>query len=134
MHAKNITSIELKTSEEESDINQVFRLITKYCNNLREIDFEENILSDENIKEFQRKFGPKINFIHRLKDANNYNLFPNIERLKFDENHKNLRQVIPRLKLNKLKQLVIEIGEEEEEGVMADFTIFVNEFNNQIGI
>ena len=84
----NITSIELKTSEEESDINQVFRLITKYCNNLREIDFEENILSDENIKEFQQKFGPKINFIHRLKDANNYNLFPNIERLKFDENHK----------------------------------------------
>ena len=39
----NITSIELKKPLiRESDYNEVFRLITKYCNNLRQIDFGGN--------------------------------------------------------------------------------------------
>ena len=57
----NITSIEVKPSA-ECDYNPVFRLITKYCNNLREIDFCENKISDENIEEFQQKFGEKNHF------------------------------------------------------------------------
>ena len=80
----NITSINFKKSENEFDYNLVFRLIIKYCNNLREIYFGKIEINDENIEEFQRKFGPKINFIHRLKDANNYNLFPNIKKLYLD--------------------------------------------------
>ena len=80
----------------------MFRLITKYCNNLREIYFPFNRIIDENIEEFQQKFGPKIHFIHRLKDANNYNLFPNIKKL--DTKYYNSDDFIPRLKLKKLKK------------------------------
>ena len=101
----NITSIHLRESEVEFDYNPVFRLITKYCNNLRQIDFGEIEINDEKIEEFQRKFGPKIKSLYRLKDANNYNLFPNIEKLLFDENDKDLQDFIPRLKLNKLTKL-----------------------------
>ena len=99
----NITSIELREPFGANyDFNEVFRLIPKYCNNLREIDFGENQINAKNIKEFQRKFGPKLNFIHRLKDANNYNLFPNILNLKIDDKYSDLKEVIPRLQFNKL--------------------------------
>ena len=106
----NITSIQLRESEDKFDYNPVFRLITKYCNNLRQIDFGEIEINDENIEEFQRNFGPKLKSIYRLNDANSYNLFPNIKKLDFDENHKDLEEVIPRLKLNKLTamELVLE--------------------------
>ena len=110
----NITSIELRDSFGRYGYYELFRLITKYCNNLREIVFGENEMNDINFQEFQRKFGPKINFIHRLKDANNYNLFPNIEKLIFKSEllYQSNKQLIPRLKLNKLKKLEVIILEE----------------------
>ena len=111
----NITSINLRKSEDEFNYNPVFRLIIKYCNNLREICFKEIEISDENIEEFQRKFGPKTNFIHRLKDANNYNLFPNIQKLFIDEN--DLVEVILRLKLKKLTNLELELHFERQDMV-----------------
>ena len=79
----NITSLELEKSYGRYDYNGVFRLITEYCNNLREIDFGKSEINDKIIEEFQQKFGPKIKFINHLKNANNYNLFPNIEKLKY---------------------------------------------------
>ena len=112
----NITSILFRKPYFKFDYNKVFPLITKYCNNLREIDFGENKINDKNIKEFQRKFGPKIKFIHRLKDANNYNLFPNILNLKIDDNYSDLKEVIPRLQFNKLLtklELTLNKGEED---------------------
>ena len=110
----NITSIDLRQSKRKYDFNPVFRLITKFCNNLRQIDFEEIKINIKNIEEFQLKFGSKIKFIHNFKDANNYNLFPNIEKLKFYY-YSNFQEVIPRLKLNKLKnlELTIDTGEED---------------------
>ena len=108
----NITSIELNETEEECDYNPVFRLITKYCNNLREIDFGENQINDENIEEFQRKNREKIIFVHHLKDANNYNLFPNIEKLNLL--YSGSKEFIPRLNLTKLKNLCLTFDEEEE--------------------
>ena len=39
---------------------KVFRLITKYWNNLRQIVFGENEINYEYIEEFKRKFGPQI--------------------------------------------------------------------------
>ena len=107
----NITSIKLSEAEEEYNYKPVFRLIIKYCNNLREIDFGDNPISNENVEELQRKFGPKIKSIQYLKDANNYNLFPNIEKLKVDLGSK---EFIPRLNLNQLKKLYLEFDEEEE--------------------
>ena len=113
----NITSIELKKADyiEKCDYNEVFRLITKYCDNLREINFWENEINKKNIEEFQRKFGPKIKFLCRLKDANNYNLFPNIEKINFDDYYdKRLQVVIPRLKLNKLKKIDLSLSKGKE--------------------
>ena len=95
----------------------MFRLITKYCNNLREIYFPFNRIIDENIEEFQQKFGPKINFIHRLKDANNYNLFPNIKKL--DTKYYNSDDFIPRLKLKKLKKFKIRLNDGEEHVIQT---------------
>ena len=122
----NITSIELKTpSFGECDYNEVFRLITKYCNNLREIDFDGNQITDENIEEFQQKFGPKINSFYRLKDANNYNLFPNIEKLKFEflrDSH--LLEAIPRLKLNKLSKLELNLKNGEQYMIKTSVDTF----------
>ena len=108
----NIISIKLGESEYEYDYNEVFRLITKYCNNLRQIDFYGNKINDKNFKEFQRKFGPKIKSIHYSKDANNYNLFPNIEKLQLL--YSGSKTIIPRLKLNKLKKLYLAFDEGEE--------------------
>ena len=99
----NITSIKFKESP-YSDYNPLFRLITKYCNNLREIDFGENEIYVIYIEEFQRKFGPNIKSLNPFVDAINYNLFPNIEKLDLHVNN-DLQEVIPRLKLNKLKKL-----------------------------
>ena len=79
---------------------------------MRQIKLWENKLNDENIKEFQRKFGPKINFIHRLKDANNYNIFPNIEKLVAVDS--GVKLILPQLKLKQLRKLKIEIGLKEE--------------------
>ena len=109
----NITSILLRESEDEFDYNPVFRLIIKYCKNLRQIYFEEIEISDEIFEEFQRQFGPKIYCLYRLKDANNYNLFSNIKRLYFDEDHNYLQEVIPRLKLTKLTKLKLDVGRED---------------------
>ena len=109
----NIRSFELKEPEEECDYNEVFRLITKYCNNLREIDFGENEINDENIEEFQRKFGQQIKSLDYLNEAIGYNLFPNIERLKFDD-YNDLEEVIPRLKLNKLKKIELSLKKRQE--------------------
>ena len=112
----NIRSIKLMQPEEEFDYNEVFRLITKYCNNLRQIDFEENVISDKNMEEFQRKFGPNIKAIQHFKDANNYNLFPNVEKLIFFDLN-DLKEVIPRLKLKKLKKIECTLDEGEEDVV-----------------
>ena len=109
----NITSIELSEADGICNYNPVFRLITKYCNNLREIDFGENEINDKNIEELQRKFGPKIKFIHRLKDANNYNLFPNIESLNVSYDN-GLKLVFPQLKLKKLIDLTLVLNRGEE--------------------
>ena len=90
-------------------------MITKYCNNLREIDFGENKIYVKYIKQFQQKFHRKINFIHRLKDAKNYNLFPNIQKMKFEYQLKsNLQEVIRRLELNKVTKLELNLGSGEE--------------------
>ena len=48
--------------------NEVFRLITKYCDNLRQIRVYGIIITDEYIKEFQQKFGPKIKLIYIMED------------------------------------------------------------------
>ena len=45
----NIRSIELKEAEEECYYNEVFKLITKYCNNLREINFGKNKISNKKL-------------------------------------------------------------------------------------
>ena len=131
----NIMKIELREANGRYDYNEVFRLIIKYCNNLREIVFWSNRISNENFEEFQQKFGQKINFIHRLKDANNYNLFPNIERLNFAEfgfnnSYNDLPEVIPRLKLNKLKNLVLtlQIGQEDLVKVCVDTFLTLRHF------
>ena len=113
----NITSILLRKSEDEFDYNPVFRLIINYCNNLREMYFKEIEINDENIEEFQRKFGPKIICLYRLKDANNYNLFPNIQKLYLDENDSDLQEVIPRLKLKRLTNLELELDFERHDMV-----------------
>ena len=120
----NITSIELKRPCGECDYNPVFQLITKYCNNLRQIKIWDNNISDENIKEFQRKFGPKIKSFYHLKDANNYNLFPNIENLKAESVEPGSKDFISRLELNKLKKFETILDDEEEYMIQ----IFVNTF------
>ena len=129
----NITSIELKKSFGRYDNNQVFRLITKYCNNLCEFDFEGNEINDEYFEEFQRKFGQKINFIHRLKDANNYKLFPNIESLNvsFD---RDLKLVLPQLKLKQLTdlRLVVSSGEVHMVKTCVDIFPTLKHFHLQI--
>ena len=114
----NIKTIELKESFGRYDYYGVFRLITDYCNNLRQIDFGKNEINVKIIKEFPQKLGPKIKSIHRLKDANNYNLFPNIEKLKFETElfceTEEFQRMSTRIKLNKLKKLeaTIYFGEE----------------------
>ena len=120
----NIRTIELKKPYLRYDYNPVFQLITKYCNNLRQIEFWENEISDENIEEFQRKFGPKINFIHRLKDANNYNSFPNIQTLNAGFIDPVTKEIIPRLKLNKLTKFELSLGVGEEDMVKTCVDIF----------
>ena len=107
----NITSIVLS---DEYDYNPVFPLITRHCNNLREIDFEENEINDENIEEFQRKFGPKIDFIY-FKDGNNYNLFPNIKKIIALYLDPCPNEFFSRQKLNKLKKLELKNSIEEED-------------------
>ena len=81
----NITSIELSQSFGRYDYNGVFQLIIKNCNNLRQMKFGTFQLTDRNIDEFQLKFGPKIKFLYPLNNVLTYNLFPNIEKLKFDD-------------------------------------------------
>ena len=108
----NITSIELKASK-KCDYNPVFRLIIKYCNNLREIDFGGNEIYMKHIEEFERKFHRKIKSLSHFKDENIYNLFPNIEKLKFVD-YNGLQEVIPRLKLNKLTKLELNLRSEEQ--------------------
>ena len=118
----NITSINLKKVNldfrKECDYNEVFRLITKYCDNLRQIKFGNQKISDENIEEFQRKFGPKIDYISHLKDPVKYNLFPNIEKLKFHYRD-HMQDVVPLLKLNKLRKLKVTINEGEEHMIQT---------------
>ena len=117
----NITSIKLSGVYRRYDYNPVFLLIIKYCNNLRQIDFLKIKINRKIFEEFQRKFGLKMKFIYHLKDANNYNLFPNIEKLILESlslsqyYYSNFQEVIPRLKLNKLKnlELTIDTGEED---------------------
>ena len=111
----NITSIDMREHLEKCDYNEVFRLITKYCNNLRQIEFWDNEISDENFKEFQRKFGPKIKFIYRFTDDRNYSLFPNIEELKEIFLSLSSSDSIFEVKLNKLKKLEVRIAEQMDE-------------------
>ena len=101
----NITSIELSEVDGICDYNPVFRLITKYCNNLREIDFEGNEINNKNLKAFQRKLGQNIKYFDRLKDAKKFNLFPNIEKLKVFGSE--LELVYPHLKLKQLTDLTV---------------------------
>ena len=115
----NITSLELDAhdlsySEYNSDkINEVFRLIIENCNNMNEF-IAFNDMNESNYKEFQRKFGPKIkhlgcpaNFINLIESG----LFPNIEKIYF---HLIEDSIIGQLKLDKLKQLELEINEGQE--------------------
>ena len=66
-NSQSITSIKLKKAKGLFVYNPVFRLITNYCDNLREIDFGENQINGKFFEEFQQKFGPKIKFINGLK-------------------------------------------------------------------
>ena len=84
---------------------------------MRQIEFWNYEINDQNIEEFQRKFGPKINFIHRLKDANNYNLFPNIQTLNAGFIDPVTKEIIPRLNLNKLTKFELSLGMGEEDMV-----------------
>ena len=106
----NITSIELKRPVRECDYNPVFRRITKYCNNLREVKTCGNWINNKDIINFQRKFGPKIKFFDRLHKPINFNLFPNIEKLVCDEfDFSRVKLVLPQLKLKKLTKLTMYI-------------------------
>ena len=113
----NITSIQLNQAYEgKCDYNEVFPLIIKYCNNLREIDLHGNEINNKNIKELHRKIGQKIKSLDHLKDANNYKLFPNIEKLNayFDCG---LKRVLSQLKLKHLTDLMITLNSGEEHMV-----------------
>ena len=112
----NITSIQVKENK-NFNYNPVFRLIVKYCDNLREFDFGNNKANIGNITQFLRKFGPKIKFIYRFENPNNYNLFPNIERLKLEFF---VLSFNCRLKFNKLTKLELYL-KEGTEGVVKTF-------------
>ena len=75
----NITSIKLSKEKEIFLFNPVVQLITKYCDNLLEIDFGGNRINDEIFEEFHQKFGPQINFISGLRNVDNYFFFHNIK-------------------------------------------------------
>ena len=109
----NIKSIELKPCA-ECDYNPVFRLITKYCNNLREIDLCKNRINDENIEEFQQKFGQKIYFTY-FKKRNDYNLCSDIKKITELYLKPESNKLFSRLKLNKLKKLEVKVRFGEEE-------------------
>ena len=98
---------------------EVFRLITKYCNNLREIK-TTYLMNIKNHKEFQRKFGQKIKFFDRLLKPIDYNLFPNIEKIYCDISYRNLKRVLPQLKLKQLKNLTMDIQEGEIVNTYVD--------------
>ena len=119
---QNISSIEFRRPLcaktwlfAECEINPVFRLITKYCNNLREVKTCGNWINNKDIIKFQRKFGQKIKFFDRFHKPINFNLFPNIKKFvcsnPYDYNR--LKQVLPQLKLKKLTHLTMDIEEEE---------------------
>ena len=116
----NITTIFLEEPDEdengECDYNPVFRLITKYCNNLRQIKFWNYKITDKNIKKFQQKFGQKIKFWDNFKDGSSFNLFPNIEKLLAYYNPE-FKQSLPQLKLKQLTELRIGLEEGEEHMV-----------------
>ena len=107
----NIRSIELQ-GYNESGFNPVIRLITKYCNNLRQFKMYDNQIKDQNIKAFQRKFGPKLKNLVYMNEID-YNLFPNIEEL-ISYDKENIKLVLPHLKLKQLKKLKIDLKEGEE--------------------
>ena len=111
----NITSIELKRPcRDECDFSPVFRLITKNCNNLREIKTCGNWINNKDILKFQRRFGPKIKFFDRLHKPINFSLFPNIEKFVCGyHDYSRVKQVLPQLKLKKLTKLTMDIEEEE---------------------
>ena len=117
----NITSIELDgqhsvVRQYNSDyFNEVFRLIIiENCNNLSEINLFDRI-NDSNLKEFHRKFSPKMKSLGAYRfnwNLNDLNGFPNIEKL-IIFNEKVNCSIFPRLSLTKLKQLVIVFNEDE---------------------
>ena len=105
----NITTIELRVFDKYY-LNEVFRLITKYCDNLREIK-SIRAINIKNHKEFQRKFGQKIKTFDRLHQPIDYNLFPNIEKIVSDLKSSRSKRILPQLKLKQLNNLTMYIGE-----------------------
>ena len=126
----NITSIQLKgCSPGQPDynpemINEVFRLIIEICNNLSEINVENDI-NDSNFEEFHRKFGSKMKYLSNIKNLIDLNRFPNIEKIRIGINLPNYtiirrhQSMIYQLKLAKLKQLKIALGGNEEYLIQA---------------
>ena len=118
----NITSIELKPYA-KCNYKEVFRLITKCCNNLREIDFLENEINDENIEEFQQKFGPKINFTY-FKKPNKYDLSRKITKIIEPYLKSESNKPFSRLKLNNLKKLEMNFLNGEEDMIKTCIDTF----------
>ena len=104
----NITSIFLDGMEYHYEVNEVFRIIIENCNNLNEINVLRDI-SDSNLQEFYRKFGPKIKCLQISKELD-LNRFPNIEKVII--NYVPDESIIAQLKLAKLKQLEIVFNKE----------------------
>ena len=101
---------------------------SQYYSNLLEIEMSEemdwgHLLFDKKIEEFHRNICSKIKSLDHLRYENNYNLFPNIENLRFYFNF-GLEEVIPRLKLNKLRALELYLYEGEEHIVKTCVDFF----------
>ena len=113
----NITSIKFNRNFQwdrnfnRDKINEVFGLIIENCINLSETNFLHHI-NDNNFKEFQRKFGPKIKYLESFKKLNDLSLFPNIEKVTLS--HAYQHTIISQLKLANLKNLELEIDQGQE--------------------
>ena len=124
----NIASIEL----DGHNIYEVFRIIIENCNNLSEV-IAMTYINDSNFEELQRKFGPKIKYLRTIRPLIDFNVFPNIEKIKagylIDDS------IIPQLKLAKLKKLEVEFDQGQEDVLqtlidyfptLTHFNVFIN--------
>ena len=106
----NIKTINLSTRfrgdvpPDPDKINQVFRLIIDNCNNLIQFTLFPHI-NVSNFEEFHRKFGPQIKTLGILRQFNDLQRFPNIERISISNDHSIDDLIVPQLNLAKVKNL-----------------------------